>query len=217
MIDIHVPASLEYDTREVNLLAAALKKLHSFSEVAEWKVKATAEVNALQSILTVLEGKQQKVVLCLSQDQQEHAAKPFLRRLFAGRKEQRRCHVEQSRLTREKAQIETLIDQLESAAGFLPRSPDELDRLVKECKRQKEELINEKKAVKDQMSSIKTDARHQTANTNYGKSGRGERRRIRLNKESALRPQGNQRTAIEIQIHNLDQLITLLDGFEDTP
>lgn len=217
MIDIHVPVSLEYNTREVNLLAAALKKLHSFSEVAEWKDKATAEVRALHSILKALEEKQQKVVLCLSQDQQEYAAKPFLRRLFTGRKEQRRCLVEQSRLAREKTQMETLIEQLESAIGFLPRSSDEWIRVVEVCKRQKEDLINEKKAVNDRMSSIRMYARQQTANTNYGKYGSGERRRIRLNKKTALRPQGNQRTAIELQIHNLDQLITLLDGFEDKP
>lgn len=215
MIDIHVPASLEYNTDEAGVLANTLKNLHSFNEVAEWNQKATAEVETLHSILTALEGKQKIVVQGLSQDRQERAAKPFLQQLFAGRKEQKRWLAEQSRLAREKSQIENLIDQFESAIDFSPRSPVELIKLLKECKQQKEELIIEKKAVNEQMSSIRMDARQQTANTNYGKYGKGDRRRIRLNKESALRPQGSQKKAIEKQLHELDQLISWLERFSN--
>ena len=213
MIDIHVPASLEYNTDEAGVLANTLKNLHSFNEVAEWNQKATAEVETLHSILTALEGKQKIVVQGLSQDRQERAAKPFLQQLFAGRKEQKRWLAEQSRLAREKSQIENLIDQFESAIDFSPRSPVELIKLLKECKQQKEELIIEKKAVNEQMSSIRMDARQQTANTNYGKYGKGDRRRIRLNKEAALRPQDNQKKDIERQVTELDQTIVWLERF----
>jgi len=43
----------------------------------------------------------------ISQEQQEHQAKSFLTKLFDRRKEQKRWLAEQSRLAREKAQIET--------------------------------------------------------------------------------------------------------------
>ena len=214
MIDIQIPASLEYDTANVKLLATALKNLHSFDEIAEWNKKAMAEVEALHSILRAIEEKQQTAIRALSREQQEHKAKPFFTKLFSGRKEQKRWLAEQSRLAREKAQIENVIDQFESAIDFMPDSLDDLKQLLEECKHQKEELVTEKKAVNAQISSIREDARQQTANTNYGKYGKGDRRRIRLNKESALRPQETQKAAIQRQIIKLDQIIIWLERFK---
>ena len=65
MIDIHIPASLEYDTANANLLVNELKELHSLAGVAEWNKKATAEVQALHSILKTIEEKQAKAARCL--------------------------------------------------------------------------------------------------------------------------------------------------------
>ena len=214
MIDIHIPASLEYNTANASLLATELKKLHSLAAVAEWNKKATVEVQALHSILKAIEEKQAKVTQMLLQDQQEHAAKPFFNKLFDLRKEQRRWRAEQARLGREKAHMEALIEQIESAIAFIPQNPDDLQALIKECKQQKEEYLTEKKAVNEQMSSIRVEARQQTANTNYGNYGKGDRRRIRLNKESALRPQESQKTAIERQVRELDQTIDWLEKFK---
>jgi len=214
MIDIHIPSSLEYDTANASLLVTELKKLHSLTGVAEWNKKATAEVQALHSILKPIEEKQAKAAQLLSQEQQEHKAKPVFAKLIDLRKEQKRWLAEQARLDREKAHMEALIEQFESAMAFIPENPDDLQALIKECKQQKEELLTEKKAVNEQMSSIRGEARQQTANTNYGNYGKGDRRRIRLNKESALRPQENQKTAIERQVRELDQTIDWLEKFE---
>ena len=111
MIDIQIPASLEYNTAKAKLLATALKNLHSFDEITEWNKKAMAEVEALHSILRAIEEKQQTAIQALAREQQEHKAKPFFTKLFSGRKEQKRWLAEQSRLAREKAQIENVIDQ----------------------------------------------------------------------------------------------------------
>jgi len=213
MIDIHIPASLEYDTANASLLAAALKSLRVFDEIAGWNKKAVAEVEVMHSILGGIEEKQNKITRVLSQERQEHDAKPFLTRLFAARKGQKRWLSEQSRLAREKAHIENIIDQFEAAIDFTPDTLDDLKELLDQCKGQKEELISEKKAVNAQMSSIRVDARQQTANTNYGKYGKGDRRRIRLNKESALRPRESQKAAIGRQITQLNQMINWLEGF----
>ena len=214
MIDIHIPASLEYNTANASLLATAIKNLQSFDEIAEWNKKAMAEVEVMHSILRAIEGKQPTAIRGLSQEQKEHEAKSFLTKLFDGRKEQKRWLAEQSRLAREKAQIENLIDQFESVIDFTPDTLDELKELIEECKQQKIELLTEKKAVNAQMSSIRVDARQQTANTNYGNYGKGDRRRIRLNKESALRPQESQKAAIERQIIKLNQIIIWLERIE---
>ena len=40
--------------------------------------------------------------------------------------------------------------------------------LIEECKKQKMELLTEKKSVYAKISSIREDARQQKANTNYG-------------------------------------------------
>jgi chromosome segregation ATPase len=213
MIDIHIPASLEYNTANAKLLATAIKNLHSFDEIAEWNKKAMAEVEALHSILRAIEVKQQTAIRTLSREQQEHEAKPFFTKLFVGRKEQKRWLAEQSRLAREKTQIENVIDQFESAVDFSPDSLDDLKELLEECKQQKKELLTEKKAVNAQMSSIRVEAKQQTANTNYGNYGKGDRRRIRLNEDAALRPQESQKTAIGRQIKELDQIIIWLERF----
>ena len=214
MIEIHIPASLEYNTANASLLATDLKNLNSIDGVAEWNKKATAEVEELHSILKTIAGKQEKASQVLSQDQQEYEAKPFFNKLFDIRKEQKRWLAESSRLAREKAHIEALIEQFESAITFMPKNLDDLKAKIKECKQQKEELLTEKQAVYDQMSSIRVEARQQTANTNYGNYGKGDRRRIRLNKESALRPQESQKAAIKSQVKELDQVIIWLERFE---
>ena len=214
MINIHVPASLEYDTANASQLVTELIKLHRIEGVSEWNKKATAEAEALRSILNTMEGKQQKVAQVLIQEQQEHEAKPFFTRLFTVRKEQKRWLAEQARLAREKANIEALIEQFESAVAFTPQDPDDLSALIKECKQQRQELLTEKKAVNDQMSSIREEARQKTANTNYGNYGKGDRRRIKLNKESELRPRGSQKADIQRQIKDLDQTINWLEKFE---
>src|SRR4030065_1841032 len=113
----------------------------------------------------------------------------------------------------EKAQIENVIDQFESAIDFMPDSLDELKELLDECKQQKKELLTEKKAVNAQMSTIRVEAKSQIANTNYGKYGKGDRRRIRLNKDVALKPQEDQKTAIQRQITKLDHIIDWLERF----
>jgi chromosome segregation ATPase len=213
MINIHIPASLEYNTANANELATAIKNLRNFDEIAEWDKKAMAEVEALHSVLKAIEVKQQTAIHGISQEQQEHKAKSFPTKLFDGRKEQKRWHAEQSRLAREKAQIENVINQFESAIDFMPDSLDELKEILEQCKQQKKELLTEKEAVNAQMASVRDEAKQQTANTNYGKYGKGDRLRIRLNKDAALRPQGNQKTAIERQITELDQTIVWLERF----
>lgn len=213
MINIHIPASLEYDTVKANELVTAIKNLRNFDEIAEWDKKAMAEVEALHSVLKAIEGKQQTAIQGISQEKQEHKAKSFPTKLFDGRKEQKRWLAEQSRLDREKAQIENVINQFRSAIDFMPDSLDELKEILEQCKQQKKELLTEKEAVNAQMASVRVEAKQQTANTNYGKYGKGDRRRIRLNKDAALRPQDNQKTAIERQITELDQIIVWLERF----
>jgi chromosome segregation ATPase len=211
MIDIQIPASKEYNTENASLLGTALINLHSFNDIAEWDKKATAEIEVMRSILRTIEGKQQMAVQALVQENHEHEEKPFLARLFDGRKEKKRWLVEQSRLAGEKGQIENLIGQFETAIDFTPNSLDDLKELIKECKQKKKELQTEKKAVNAQMTAIRVNARQRRVNTFSGKLGTAQRREIRFDEESALGPQESQKAAFERQIIKLDQLIVWLE------
>jgi hypothetical protein len=46
MINIHIPASLEYKTAIASGLATAIKNLRSIDEIAGWGKKALAQVEA---------------------------------------------------------------------------------------------------------------------------------------------------------------------------
>lgn len=214
MIDIQIPNSTEHDIANASQLATALKNLRSFDEIAEWDKKATTEIDMMRSTLKTIEGKQQRVVQSHEKEKQDHEAKSFLAKLFSSRKEQKRLLTEQSLLTKEKLQIEGLIDQFESAIDFTPDSPDDLKELIKECKQRKKELQTEKKAVAAQMSAIRVEARQRTADIIPGKYGKGDRRQIRLNKESALEPHESEKAGIERQIIKLDKIIVWLERFK---
>ena len=214
MIDIQVPALKEYNTANARLLATEIKNLRTFDEIAEWDKKATAEIEAMRSMLRTIESKLQNFIQALALEKQEHESKSFLAKIFDGRKEQKRLLAEQARFARENAQIENLIDQFETAIDFTPDSLDDLKELIKECKQNKKELQTEKKAVHAQMASIRVDARQRATSTISGKYGKWDRRQIQLNKESALQPHESEKAAIERQIIKLDQIIVWLERFK---
>ena len=214
MIDIQVPALKEYNATNANSLATEIKNLRNLDEIAEWDKKATAEIEIMRSSLRAIEGKQQNITQSLALEKQEHEAKPFLSKLFDGRKEQKRLLAEQTRLASESTKIENLIDQFETAIDFTPDSPDDLKELIKECKQRKKELQTEKKAVSAQMTSIRVEARQRNANTISGKYGKWDRRSIQLNKESALKPHESEKASIERQIIQLDRIIVWLERFK---
>lgn len=211
MIDIHIPTSLEYNTANANLLATTIQNYSSIDEITQWNKKAMAEVKDLSSILKAIEEKQEIAIQVISQEQQEHKNKTLLSKIFAGRKEQKQWLAEQSRLDREKTQIENVIKQFQSTLDFMPDSHEKVKDLLEDCKLQKKELDNEIKATTAQKSSIRIKAKQQKANTNYGKYGKGDRKRIRINKKSALHTQGDLKTGIQSQIAKLDQIINWLE------
>ncbi len=214
MIDIQIPSSTEYNTAAASLLAAEIRNLHTFDEVAKWAKKVNVEIETMRSVTTSIEAKQQNAAQALAQENQAHEAKSFLARSFDGRNIQKRWLAEQARLASEKAQINDLIEQFKSEIDFTPKSPDDKKELIKECKQKKKELQIEKKAVNAQMASIRVDARQLRANTYSGKVGTAQRRQIRFKEESVLSPHEHLKAEIERQIIKLDQIIFWLERIE---
>lgn len=213
MIEIHIPTSLEYNTNNASLLTYTIKNLSSIEEITGWNKQARAEIEELNSVLKAIEAKQQNATQVNSQKQLEYNAKNFITKFFQGRKEQKRWSTEQSRLEREKAQIENVIIQFQSALDFMPASQNKAKELLKNFKQQKKELHTEMKTVNDQKSTIRTEAKLEKANTNYGKYGKGDRHLIRLNRKSALKSQNDQKTAIKREAAELEQIILWLEKF----
>lgn len=214
MIDIHIPTSLEYNTTNAGLLATTIKNLGSIEEINEWNMQANAEIAELNTILKAIEEKKQTAAQVILQDQQEYNAKNIFTKFIAGRKEQKRWLTEQSRLEREKTQVENVIIQFQSALDFMPVSLNKAKELLKDCKQQKTELHTEMKTLNNQKSSIRAEAKLQKANTYYGKYGKGDRQRIRLTKNSSLKTQNDQKTDILRQTKKLDQIIIWLEKFQ---
>jgi len=69
--------------------------------------------------------------------------------------------------------------------------------LIEECKKQKMELLTEKSRYMRKYLPSADGLQATKANTNYGKYGKGDRRRISLNKESALRPAESQKNGYQ--------------------
>jgi uncharacterized protein (DUF3084 family) len=214
MIDIDVPSLKEYDTDNVRRIASEIKELRTFDEIGQWDKQATEETERIRFATQAIERKIQQVSLDLEQAKKIHDGKPFLARLFSSRSEEKKLRAEQARLTGEKSQLEELNDRLQAAIDFTPDSSEDLKELLKEIRVRKKELQAEKKAVSAEMSQIRVEARQRTADSIPGKYGKWDRRRVRLAKEEALKPQENQKAVLERQIIRLDQVVAWLERFK---
>jgi chromosome segregation ATPase len=214
MINIHVSASLEYDTTTTIQLAQELKSLHHFDEFTEWNKKAVSEIEILQTLVDAIEEKIEAAIQIISQEQKKFMKKTLFAKLFDSRKELKRWISEEIRLGRERTQINDSIEQFKAVLDIILDSNEKLEKLIEECKHQRKELTIEKKSLKALISSIRLKAKQQNANTNYGKFGRGDRSLIKLNKKAALLPQKNKKDALKYQIANLDIMIHWLEGFK---
>jgi chromosome segregation ATPase len=214
MISISVPASFEYNTGKASHLAARLKSISRIEDIFGWTHQAKTQVSDLKRIMESIEKKQQAVSQALVRKQQEQIAENIFARLFSGRKEHKRMLIEQTRLERERSQIEKLINQFQSALEILPGSQNKARELLREYKRQKSELDSEMKELKAQRTSIRVKARLERANTNYGKYGKGNRQLIRLSKKSAFKSQADEKAALERQLAELKLRITWLERFD---
>ena len=214
MIDIQIPKINEFDTSQVQQLVSDFKNLRNFNDIAQWDKRISEEIERIRFVIMSIEAKQLQINQGIEQARRNHLAQPFLVRLFSTQREERQLTAEQARLAREKTLLEKLADQLEAAVDFTPDSPEDLKELMKECRLRKKELQAEKKAINSQMTAIRVEARQKTAITIQGKYGKWDRRRIRLDKEAALRPYEDHKAALERQILKLDRAIAWLERFK---
>lgn len=214
IIDIEVPSLAEYDTGNATALAQAIKSIRDFDKIATWDRIAMVEVDKIHRAIEAIEARRREAGTAYRQAQSARLEKGFLARAFASKEEETRLSAEQDRLGGEVEQLEALARRLQTLVEFTPGSIDEVDRLREEIRQRKKELQLKKRMAGTEATQVRTEARRQTATTAPGKWGTYDRRQIRLDKESALRPLEAERTALERRIAMLDQLDTWLERFK---
>jgi hypothetical protein len=196
-----------YNAKNFHALMTEHKGLLTFTDVASWDQRASAEVEQIVNAIQDADEKSADVSRKLEQVKKEHAEKNFIARLFSSQ----RLAKSLSRLilnySIHKMGLDGLASQLQEARDFTPNSPEEKTSLLKELNVRKKELQVEKSELAAAKRAIRTDARKQNAHVGIRYSSKlaaSERRSIRYKKEAALRPLEDAKTAIERQLIQVD-------------
>lgn len=106
------------------------------------------------------------------------------------------------------------------AVDFTPNSKEEQAVLLKELRIRKKELQIQKREVAASMKAIRTEARQHSARagtilgiTYSAKVASSQRRSIRYTKEATLRPQEDEKAAVERQLLQVDRGIVGVERF----
>ncbi|MBE9251069.1 stage II sporulation protein M [Dolichospermum sp. LEGE 00240] len=173
------------------------KNLSTFQQVEEWDRKAQAKIGELINITKYLETE-------LTQNNK------ILDYLIMGIKEQYIVF------------LASIVEKLQEFTDFTPNSPKEQKILLKELKQRKKELQLQKRELTANMKSIQADARLRSvyAGRDFlgiynSKLAAHERRRIRYQKEEALRPSEDMKAAIDRQILQIDKDILWVERFSE--
>jgi nucleoid DNA-binding protein len=118
-----------------------------------------------------------------------------------------------------RADLEEIADHLLELIDFTPN--DEADRkgLLKELRLEKKELQLQKREVAAEMKAVRTEARQAAARIEpiplrgFSKYSAIDRRRIRREKESLLKPAENAKAALDRQLVAIDRRINWLERF----
>ncbi|AFZ57146.1 hypothetical protein H6G54_09985 [Anabaena cylindrica FACHB-243] len=173
------------------------KNLSTFQQVEEWDKKAQAKIEELINIANNLETE-------VTQNNK------ILDYLIMGIKEQYIVF------------LASIVEKLQEFIDFTPNSPKEQKILLKELKQQKKELQLQKRELIANMRSIQADSRSRSiyAGRDFlgiynSKLAAHERRRIRYQKEKALRPSEDMKVAIDRQILQIDKDIIWVEKFSE--
>ncbi len=210
--------TIRYSDEGVGRLLQAYEHLNTFAEVSQWDSQSATEIKRIEGVIEQLDTDMRQSRETAERERHDRAALPLLQRLFANRKAER--DAEQHVITCQgyKAKLEDLATLLQDKADFTPNTPEDQKQLLKDLRQRKKELQVEKREVAAEMTAVRVEARRASASIgpSYGVKWVGtmnasERRRIRMDKENALRPNENRKAAIERQILEIDRRINWVE------
>jgi hypothetical protein len=212
--------SITYDESQYRKVVAAMDKLASFEGIAAWDRLAQDEVKQVEQHIQVLDRELFQNQQALIKARQDYSNKNFIAKLFGGRREIDRINGALTGLASQKQYCEDLAEQLQAHVDFTPNDTEEQKVLIKLLKQHKKELQQQKRELASDARQIRVAARQATANIgpNYGSKFVGrlnasQRRNIRFQKEAALAPNEDAKTAIERQLIAVERRIIWAERF----
>lgn len=211
-----------YDDNNFNELISDLKTLTTFSGIASWDKEAEFEIERILKAISEFDNEMSRQTQTLEQHKQAKSEKSFLGRMFSGNKEQSELELLIDKYDHFKITLGKMASQLQESIDFTPNTPEDQKALLKELRQRKKELQVEKREVTAAMKAVKTGARQESADAGkvFGlyydsKVAASQRRYIRYEKEAALRPHEDAKSAIERQIIQTDRDILWAEKFRE--
>lgn len=209
----------EFDLRNTQALIERYDGLKTFAAVAEWDKAAQAEVETISRAVDSVYAYERQAQADLSAAQQERQSKNAVARMFHSKSSETALQKDIEWARQRRADLEEIADQLLELIDFTPN--DETDRkgLLKELRLEKKELQIQKREVAAEMKAVRTEARQASARIEpiplrgFSKYSAIDRRRIRREKESLLKPAENAKAALDRQLVAIDRRINWLERF----
>lgn len=210
-----------YNVEGFRSLMHEFKSLSSYLEVNQWDHRASAEVQTIVATLRDIDAAVKVHSRAVASAKQDFEAQSFIKRTFGGRDRENAIAQRLSTLQKRKIDLLRFVAELQGAIDFTPNTPEERETLVKELRLRKKELQTRKREAAITMTSIRKEARIESAHA--GKSWLGiydrdlasyQRRHIRYAKEAALKPHEDVKGAIERQLIEVDKDLLWVERFE---
>lgn len=200
-----------YDDTNFRALMNEHKTLSNFEDVVKWEARAQEEIDRILEVIEALrtdilqQGKE------LENENNAHAQKPFLFRIFVKNKKGAAMDQFNHKLLNNREHLSEMVSQLEEAIAFTPNSLQEQMVLAEEFRQRRIAL-----QLKKQTAPDKVDALHKSVHTvvndgSFGtfydpktKNGIAQRRQIRYTKEALLGRNESVKESIDRQIEQID-------------
>jgi hypothetical protein len=200
------------------------KKLRFFEEVAKWDKEAKKEIEKIVGVYKAIYKAIKLKRTELENERKIQSEKSFLKRKFSNPKVANELVALIDNLENRKDTLENMAVKLQESVDFTPDSPEEQKALLIELKQYKKELALKKREINTAMKQIREDARQLSTHAGVEKGFFGstyyssttaerQRRQIRYQRESVLRPQENEKRAIERQLLQVEQDIIWAERF----
>jgi hypothetical protein len=203
----------------IELLARFLD-LSTFVETFQWDADARALILLLEQEKQDLMENKAREQQSLKLAREERDSKPFIKRIFASKKNENKHEANSRQIDQAYDSINTTIDTILDQVDITPNSISEQKAMLKELGLRKKELALEKRSLNESVRLINLEAQRSMSDITedsgwiFGTSARDQRNKIRQQKEAELRPQEDAKAALTRQMIDLEKKILWVSRFK---
>ena len=202
----------QYDRANYDTLMNEYGRLTTFAEVNSWDARAQTEVERIVPVLRELDNEITRQSRTLEDEKRARLEKPFLKRLFSSRGREESTALLIKRLGEYREVLDTMATKMQETIDFTPNSPREQKVLLNELRERKKHLQIKKRELAANIREIRQEARQMSANAGEGFLGTysaslaaSQRRELRFERDEAMRPYEDEKSAVERQILQIDK------------